>query len=207
MKILTSLLIAGTLLFPGFTFAATLTPAQISTIKTEIIQLEAELAVLLGQSTIVEAGDTSATLLPSTSPLLTTPVSQSATLITVAKNAFPNAVFDIRFNVITGSSTIDVPDSAVGVSYAFSGINVSNPIETLKCPLVINFQGQAYCEVPPNTTQQWEVSVSIPTMGEIGSPTMSVNQMKYYTGLQTLSEAYNYYQPVGLQTSYLSVSP
>lgn len=197
---MTSLLIAGMLLFPALSFAQTTTysPSYIASLKQLLALLEQELITL-------EAPQTVSSTATSTAPIRTSLVSDSALITTMGKS-YPNVTFSIDFNVTSGNQTLDIPDNNVGIGYLFNGINVTDPSSTTTCPRIMVYSQQAYCELPPDTTQEFTTMSVVPTTGEIGTPSMSINQIKYYTDINTIGEGFSYYEPSGLQTSYLSVN-
>jgi hypothetical protein len=156
-----------------------------------------------------EANSNPVTSSPSTSATTSTPPPPPITV-----NALPSdsttadngvITFDIKFAVTTTDTTIDVPQSSVGVQYQISNVEAGTQSTfTLNCPSTATYEGTSYCEVPPNTTADFELIATVPTTAtasQSGSPQLSVSEIKYYTNVNSGSESFNYYQPKGLVTS------
>lgn len=197
MKYLATLVVA--LAFPVAAFAQTsYSPQYISELQQLLTLLKQELAALEAQPAnpvSIAYGDTGSN---DVAAIQTAPVSESATV----QNGV--VTFDITFNVTSATTTIDIPQNAIGIPYQINGIILSNPLETITCPSAVVHYSQSYCEVPPATTQQFEVKVTAPTNGIEGPGQMSILNIKYYTDIQ--AGVYSNYQPVNTTTNYVSVN-
>lgn len=184
------------LLFPALSFAATTTPvysaAYIASLEQLLTLLEAELQQVLAQQNAVPA------------VAITTPVliaKQGATTPTVGKNG---AVYFTESFTVTPTETVDIPQDSTGVQYGISNLvdNASASVFTVSCPSTTVYDGNTYCEIPPNETATFTVNAAIPStdVQASKSPQLTIRQLKYYTKLSADNPVYSYYQTAGLST-------
>lgn len=186
------------LLIPGFSHAATLTPEQRNAIVAEIQVLESELQAILAQQA------------PAT-PISTVPAKPEISIQALSRSTTSaNGVLDfsIAFSITTDDTTIDIPQNSVGVQYILNGLQNVPSTLVMSCPAEATYDGTSYCEIPPNTTETLGVVSSVPASAIVWGnpvPQMQIEQIKYYTNVNTNSQSFSYYQPTGLVSgSYIS---
>lgn len=208
-KIITSLLIAGLVLVPSLSFAATTaySPAYIASLEQLLNLLEQELNTLLAsQNTAASSLGTASVGTQSVGSVAAPLNAQFLSSSMTSTNGILS--MNLSFSVTAGNTAIDIPEDSTGIQYQTTNLGGAGTSFSLSCGSSTTYAGTSYCEVPPNSTSDFKLAATVPASAIVPgtTPQLTVSQIKYYTGMNTSQQSSTYYQPKGLLTTNTYIS-